>query len=321
MTRSLRKMAGVALITLSALLFSVALSSIATVAEPLGQTGGQTLRIPAGQTATLRVRGLCIDFGKPFPGTSAAPNALAADQMRASLNYAISKGYFETDAGLRQAEEAMWFLSDGTWHRPDHVLGQEIVDAGKAAANKPVDPAGATSLLDALKAGTVKVNVALKTPPGVVPKESFYGDGDLSMTNTSAAELNVYMPTGTIFPPNTPGDQRLVAYALVSQQAPTLTVVATSTVAATATVAATSTVAATATVAATSTVAATTMPAATATTAMMMQATATPMAMTGGSTMPKTGAGDALPSWLLLLGASVLSLLAGVTLLRRAPTA
>ena len=319
MTRSLSKMAGVALITLSALLFSVALNSIATVAEPLGQTNGQTLRIPAGQTAKLRVRGLCVDFGKPFPGTSAAPNALAQDQMRASLNYAISKGYFDTDAGLRQAEEAMWFLSDGTWHRPDHVLGQEIVDAGKDGVNKPVDPAGATSLLDALTAGTVKVSVDLKTPAGVVPKESFYGDGDLSVTNTSAAEINVYMPVGTIFPPNTPGDQRLVAYALISQQAPTLTVVATNTVAATATVAATSTTAATATVAATSTTAATATGAATATPAMMMESTATPVAMTGG-TMPKTGAGDALPGWLLLLGASVLSLLAGVTLLRRTPT-
>jgi hypothetical protein len=295
MRNSTYKVAGVAFLTLAALLFSLCISSAATLAQPLGQVTGQTLRIPAGQTARLRVRGLCIDFGKPFPGTSAAPNELAKDEMRAALNYAVSKGYFDKDDTARQAEQAMWYLSDGTWHRPDHDLAQEIVNAGKDAANKPADPAGATSILDALNAGTIKVDVSLTIPAGMDPKDAFYGDGDLSVTNTSNAEVNVFMPTGTIFPPNTAADQRLIGYALVAQEAPTLTPAPTNTPMPTATAAPTNTPAPTA----------------------MPQPTATP-AMS--STLPSTGGpADGLPAWMLLLGGSLLSLVAGVSLLRRSP--
>lgn len=315
--RTTSKMAGVMLLALAAVLFSLGLTSIPAIAEPDSQAGGQVLTIPAGQTAVLQVRGFCLDLGKPFPTGFAAPSALASDQIRAALNYAVSKDYVSSD--IRQVQEAIWFLSNGKWNRPDHVRGQEIVDAAQAAANRPTEPGG-TSLLDAIKANNVTVTTSISPPAGTPAADAAYGDGTVTIKNNGTQDVNVYLPLGTVFPPAQANEQRLAVYALaVAQAAPTATTAATNTAAPTNTAVATATEVATATAAATSTTAATATAAATDT--PMPAATATPavaLPQTGGSGLPKTGAGsNGLPIWLILFATSLVSLVAGLGLLRR----
>src|SRR4051812_20468877 len=105
--------AGWSLVLVAALLISLG-SGAASVGAQTGPSPSDTslLTIPAGQTAQLQVRGFCLDFGKTFPTGAVSPNALAKPELRAALNYAIQKGY--VDSNPRQVEQAIWFLSDGT---------------------------------------------------------------------------------------------------------------------------------------------------------------------------------------------------------------
>src|SRR5690242_5319818 len=130
--RMTSKMMGSTLLLLSALLFTLGLGSTAAQAQRLDQGAtNQTLTIKAGQSATLQIRGFCLDPGKPFPTGISKPDSLANDGIRAGLNYAVNKGYDRSDP--RQVQEAVWFLQTGTWQNPNHTLGQEIV----TAANDP----------------------------------------------------------------------------------------------------------------------------------------------------------------------------------------
>ncbi|MDQ6739448.1 MAG: hypothetical protein M3021_03530 [Actinomycetota bacterium] len=307
--RSTQRLAGISFLLLAALLFTLGLSSTAALAQPAPQQAGpgQMISIPAGQTTTIPVRGFCLDFGKPFPGGSTAPTELGPDAARAALNYAISKDYTNSDP--RQVQEAIWFLAGNVWHRADHALGQEIVDASKNAVNNPAAPAG-TSLLDALKANGVTGTVSFQPPAGTAPADASYGDGTLTLKNTGTQDVQVYLPLGSVFPPANAGDQRLIGYALANTPAAAVTAAATNTQAATVTAAATNTQAATAMPVATDTVA----PVATA----MPLATAVPTTTSAVGTLPKTGAGSGgFPGWLLLFAASLAALFAGVALLRR----
>jgi len=345
--RSTNRLAGVSLLLLAALFFTLGLSSTAAVAKPLDQQSGQTVTIAAGQSTTLQVRGFCIDPGKAFPTGISTPDSLATDAVRAGLNYAVGKGYDQSNP--RQVQEAVWFLQTGTWQSTDHQLADEIANAAKDAANAPSTPTG-TSLLDVLKANNAKATITFKAAPDVQPNQAFYGDGTLTITNTGSQSIQVYLPFGAVFPPANSAEQRLVGYAVGVSQAGTATVAATGTapaataaatgtavttgtvaptetVATTATTAATETPAATSTVAATATTAATETPAPTETTAATATTapTETPMAMATetpqSSVLPTTGAGPGgFPGWLLLFGLSLASLGAGVALLRRNPT-
>ncbi|HEX6607423.1 MAG TPA: hypothetical protein VF276_10965 [Chloroflexia bacterium] len=310
--RTTRQLAGVSLLTLAALLFVSGFTSAAAVAQPLPQaTGGQTITIAAGQSATLQVRGFCLDFGKLFPSQSNAPTGLAPDQVRAALNYAVSKGYDTSDP--RQVQEAIWFLASGAWHRDDHALGQEIVDAAKNG-NMPATPAG-TSLIDALQANNLTATVSITPGGGLTGSDAFYGDGTLTIKNNGTQDAQVYLPFGSVFPPANSAEQRLIGYALAAAQpAATTTAGATTTVEPSATTEATSTVEATTAPTETAMPTATTMPTETAAPTMAAAPTATPAA----PGLPRTGAGDAgLPGWSLLFGAALICLVAGLALLRR----
>jgi hypothetical protein len=313
-----RKFAGVSLLTLAALLSVFSFTSATAVAQPLPQaTGGQVLTIAAGQSASVQVRGFCLDFGKPFPSQSSAPTSLAPDQARAALNYAVSKGYDTSDPA--QVQEAIWFLVSGEWHRTDHAMAQEIADAAKNG-NMPATPSG-TSLIDALQANNLTATISFTPGGGLTGSDAFYGDGSLMIKNNGTQDVQVYLPFGSVFPPANSADQRLIGYAMAAAQ-PAATTPAGATTTAEATVEATSTTAATAaptettatTVAPTETTVPTTMPTETAAPTMAAVPTMTPA--TPG--LPTTGAGDSgLPGWLLLLGAALVCLLAGLALLRR----
>jgi len=350
MNRFTSKLAGTALVVASAFMLSLGISSANVAAQPVGQaSGGQTVTIPAGGTATLQVRGFCLDFGKPFPASSTAPSVNADAKIRAALNYAVQKGYDNSDA--RQVQEAIWYLATGNWERPDHALGTEIANAANDAANAPTDPSG-TSLLDALKSQSVTMGSAVNftAAGGATGADAFYGDATVTLTNSGTQSAQIFVPFGTVFPPANSGDQRLVGYVLAAQQAgtPATTGTAVSTATeevattpsaaatseATMTPAASATAAGTATTAATAAATETTAPTAVATettapTAMATETTA-PTAMATETaapaatstpqsvSLPQTGAGSGgFPGWMLLIVAGLGSLLAGAALLRR----
>ena len=217
---SFHRALGAALLLLAGLLLTLGLAAFPTGAAPASDPATGTITVPVGGTATLPVRGFCLDFGKPFPvAGSTAPTALADTQILAALNYAVNKGYPDSDPA--QVQQAIWFLVTGTWHRPDHALADEIVAAAKDAANAPAAPGG-TSLLDALKNHQVTATVKFDLPGGTTPENGYYGSGTLTITNTTSQDLQISLPLGSVFPPATAGDQQLLGYTLV-QQLPTPT--------------------------------------------------------------------------------------------------
>src|SRR5207302_1411414 len=90
-----------ALAVVAGLVLSLVLSPMVSSAKD------NVLTIPAGGTATLSIRGFCMDFGKPFPTQDTAVKGLADDKIRAALNYSIQKGY--TEGNPQQVEQAIWF--------------------------------------------------------------------------------------------------------------------------------------------------------------------------------------------------------------------
>jgi len=259
-------------LTLMAGLFAAPASSLASPTSKVDQP--QVVSIPANGTMTLKARGFCTVFGKPFPTGATAPNGLAPANIRGALTYAIDKGY--TDSNAQQVQLAIWNLADGTWHNDDHAIASEIV-SNTTTVTPPT--ANAMALPDAFTQKSVNVSATF------VPQtaDAFYGDGNVTITNTTSSALSVYMPIGTMFTvPNGNGQfQDLVAYELVQAEG-TPTAAATSSPAATGTTAATSV--------ATGTVAATTTPAtgtalATVTTAATVESTATTVVATPEATM------------------------------------
>jgi LPXTG-motif cell wall-anchored protein len=227
------------------------------------------LTIAGGASASITVRGFCLDFGKPFPTGEMTARGLAADNVRAALNYSMQKGY--TEGNAPQVQVAVWYLRDNTWHSEDRTIAQEIV-TNATAANAPQAVAGATSLADAVTQNQVSVTGTF------VPQtaDAFYGDGQITIKNNGTSDLMVYMPIGTVFtvPNNAGGFQDLAAYQLrnvsaqptpigtpVPGQSPTVaatgTVTGTATVVGTETAVASPTITGTATVTGTETVVAT----------------------------------------------------------------
>lgn len=213
-----------------------------------------TITVPAGGTATFTARGFCLDFGKPFPSQATSVNGLAADNVRAALNYSIQKGY--TEGSPDQVELAIWFLRDNTWRNDQHTVAQEIVN-NATSANVPV-PGSATSLADAVAQNQVTVsgNFTAQTA------DHFYGDGQVTITNKGTSDLTLYVPIGTIFEvPGAAGNfQTLAVYPLSApaQVTGTPAVTQTSVVTGTQTITGTATAMVTSSPVATGTVTATT---------------------------------------------------------------
>jgi len=72
-------------------------------------------------------------------------------------------------------------------------------------------------VLDAINGGQVKLTLGTWGPIGnKVPignaSDNFNGRGELTIENTSQQALTLYMPVGTLFPPNTAGEQAMAAY-------------------------------------------------------------------------------------------------------------
>jgi len=182
----------------------------------VNQQAPRTVTIAAGATATLTARGFCLDFGKPFPTQETTSRALAADRIRAALNYSIQKGY--TEGNPQQVQLAVWYLRDNTWHAEQRAIAEEIV---REAATAPVPPSSGEgiSLSDAVTQNLVTVTARF------VPQtaDAFYGDGTITIRNTGTSEVRVYLPMGTTFSTvaNAGTFQDLLVYELAVQQGTT----------------------------------------------------------------------------------------------------
>jgi hypothetical protein len=262
------------------LLLVPTVSSAHALSSAAEQAASTTLTIAPGGTASFTARGFCLDFGKPFPDQAVSPKGLADDKIRAALDYSIQKGY--TTGSPDQVELAIWNLRDGVWRNDSHVTAQEIVDAA-TTATPPASTGDGMSIVDAVSQNKVSINATFVAQTA----GHFYGDATVELTNTTNAEVKVFLPVGTTFAvPGSAGTfQDLAVYILnVVNQAPTAE--PTNTAQPTNTVQPTSTTRPTQQATA---VPATSVPQATAT---RSSASPTARPAQAPSTLPQTGAGE-----------------------------
>lgn len=200
------------IVGLLALVLLGSMPSGAALAQTNQATQGFTLQ-PGGK-ATITYEAYCTDFGLRFPTTLQAPNAVADDKVRGALAYIQQNNLSADQNQALEAQYGIWQLRGATGSPAGGATAQAVVGAGNAA---PANPQG-TSLLDAVSAGDVRLTLGAWAPIG--PKvaigsasDNFYGRGDLTVENTSQRALTLYMPVGTLFPPNTAGEQTMAAYA------------------------------------------------------------------------------------------------------------
>jgi LPXTG-motif cell wall-anchored protein len=174
----------------------------------------QSFTLAPDGKATITFEGYCLDFGQKFPDALVAPNAVAADNVRAALAYAQNQGLTADEQQALEVQYAIWQL-DGATNSP--AGGATAKDVVANASSAPAAPQG-TSLIDAAKANQVTLTVDSWQPLGQPVQlgsatDNFRGRGTLTVTNNSNQELNLYMPIGTVFGRQTAGQQTIAAYA------------------------------------------------------------------------------------------------------------
>jgi LPXTG-motif cell wall-anchored protein len=173
-----------------------------------------TFTLQPGGKATIAFDAFCTNFGQTFPQSIQAPNALAPDKIRAALVYIQNNNMAADPAKALDAQYAIWQLSGATGSPAGGADAKAII---AAAATAPATPAG-TSVVDAAKANQVKVTLVSwqaigdKVPLGSAT-DNFYGQGTLTVENTSQQAVTLAMPAGTLFPPVTAGEQTMAGYA------------------------------------------------------------------------------------------------------------
>lgn len=189
-------------------------------AMAFAQTGqaAQSFTLQPGGRATITYEAYCTDFGLKFPTTLQAPNAVADDKLRGALAYIQANNLSADENKALEAQYGIWQLRGATGSPAGGDVAKSVVTAGNTP---PATPQG-TSVLDAVKAGQVKLTLGTWGPIGnKVPignaSDNFYGRGELTIENTSQQALTLYMPVGTLFPPNTTGEQTMAAYATNAQ--------------------------------------------------------------------------------------------------------
>lgn len=176
--------------------------------------GAQTFTLEPGGKATIDFTAFCLDFGVKFPTSIQAPNDTAQANVRAALDYIQSNNLTADQNKALEAQYAIWQLRGAT----GSPAGGDQAKAIVAAAKTPPAALQATSVVDAAKAGQVQVAVSSWQPVGQPVQlgsasDNFYGQGVVTVTNTSQQRLTLYMPVGTLFPPATQGDQTMAAFA------------------------------------------------------------------------------------------------------------
>ena len=153
------------------------------------------LTLPPGETATLPVRGFCLNYGKPFPGAVLQGADLAPDAVRAAIAYAVKKGYADSDP--LQVQLAIWTLLEGKQiPGQPYTLADEIIEFAKTAPAP--EAGGAQTLADALAQALVTVGITnyTRTSPANYP---YAGAGSLALKNISQQTLTLLIPYGMRF--------------------------------------------------------------------------------------------------------------------------
>jgi LPXTG-motif cell wall-anchored protein len=194
--------------------FVVGLLVLATAgASAVQAQTSQSFTLGPGGKAAITFTAFCLDFGVKFPDTIQAPNALAENKVRAALAYAQSKNLTTDEKQALEVQSAIWQLRGATGHPLGGTVAKDVVNAATTA---PANPQG-TSILDAVKAGqvTIIVNawqpIGQKVPLGAA-SDYFYGQGTLTVENTSNQKLTLFMPVGAVFPPGTAGSQTMASF-------------------------------------------------------------------------------------------------------------
>jgi hypothetical protein len=186
---------------------------ITTGVSAVQAQSSQSFTLDPGGKATVTFTAFCLDFGVKFPDNVQAPNAMAEDKVRAALAYAQNKNLTADEKQALEVQSAIWQLRGAT---ASPAGGTVVKDILSAATTPPTNPPG-TSIIDAAKANQVKLTVnswqpiGQKVPLGAA-SDNFYGQGTLTVENTSNRKLTLTMPIGTIFPPVTAGSQTMAGF-------------------------------------------------------------------------------------------------------------
>lgn len=174
----------------------------------------QTFTLVPGGQAQVNFEAYCLDFGREFPTSLQAPNAVAPDTIPGALAYARDNNLTDTMEEAVSLQHAIWRLSNVPGSPQGDDLTQQIIDAAQPA---PAQPQDATSLIDAASANQVRLTAASWQPLGEQIEignltAHYRGSGQLTVENISQQPLTLYMPIGTVFPSPSEAVQNMTGY-------------------------------------------------------------------------------------------------------------
>ena len=184
-----------------------------SAAQAQSNVANQSFTLAPGGKATVDFESFCIDYGKKFPDQVGLPPTNVADPaVTGALNNALAKGY--TASNPKEVQYALWKARGATGAPQPTSVGNEIAQN----LQQPAAPAGATSIIDAIKSNQVKATAG--SWQGIGEKltinnfqDNFQGRGQLTVENTSGQSLTLYMPIGTVFPAPSAEFQSMAGYA------------------------------------------------------------------------------------------------------------
>lgn len=194
-------------------ILAVALVVMASAAPAAAQPS-QTFTLQPSGKATVTFVAFCTEFGDTYPDQLQLPTDVARPEVRAALQYIADNGLANDNARALQGQYAVWNLLGQPAPAGD-ATAQQVVTFARAST--VTDPQ-ATSLLDAAKAGQVRLTLQGWEPAGPVTqitttaRDHFYRRGRLLVENVSGQSLTLHMPVGTQFHPTVQPHQVMAAY-------------------------------------------------------------------------------------------------------------
>jgi hypothetical protein len=195
---------------------TILIAVLATLAgtAPAAAQPSRTFTLQPTGRATITFIAFCTEFGDKYPDQLLLPSGVAQPEVRAAIQYIADNGLAGESSRALQGQYAIWTLLGQAGPAGD-ALAQQVVTYARA---NPVRDPQATSLLDAARAGQVRLTLQSWTPAGPVTqitstaRDNFYGRGQLLVENTSNQAVNLYMPVGTLFPPTVQPHQVMASY-------------------------------------------------------------------------------------------------------------
>ena len=175
---------------LSVIMYFAAMSLVVSVNHAWARPGAGDIVLEPGASATMKYQMFCVQYGTQLMAGPVEFKGRSKHSAKHILAYAHSKGYIESNPV--QVQLAIWRKTTGKWQAPDHALAEEIF---KNYVKFPAESEkGAIFMTDAIKAGTVKIEV-MPVAPVTVPNSPvawpYMGEGQLTLTNTSKHRVRV----------------------------------------------------------------------------------------------------------------------------------